>query len=437
MSDEKPIKFQAFDGIDRPSLSIANDCVHCGFCLSACPTYLQTGNELDSPRGRIYLMKSALEGRIPMGGGLVKYLDLCLGCLGCETACPSGVDYSALVEMSKAQIERKHRRPLGERIFRAMLFCIFPYAKRLKAMLPALWLYQASGARGLIQRCGILSKISGKLARMEGMMPEVKGASLFAGLPEVTAPKGRRRYRVGMLAGCVQSVLFPQTNEATVRVLAESGCEVVIPKNQGCCGALSLHSGRLDEARGFARANIKLFDKADFDAVIVNAAGCGSTMKEYGHLFAEDAVFAQRAERVANKTKDVMEFLADVGLRGNLKEVKMRATYQDACHIAHGQRIKSQPRAVIRQIPGVELIELGESDVCCGSAGIYNLTQPEMAEGLLERKLENLERTKAEALLAGNPGCLLQIKKGIKERGLSIETLHPIELVDRAYGGKR
>lgn len=431
----KNTTFQAFDEVDKPSLDIIEDCVHCGFCLPACPTYLETGNELDSPRGRIYLMKSAVEGRIPMGDALVKHLDLCLGCLACETACPSGVRYGNLVETARSQIERRYERPFSDKLFRRLLFSIFPYPKRFKAILPFLYLYQATGIKRLIQSSGILSKFSSKLSRMDSMLPEVKLSSLFSRLPDIVQPKGKKRFQVAFLTGCVQSVIFPETNAATIRVLAENGCKVIIPKGQGCCGALSVHSGRLSEGRDFARHNADVFEDYDVDAVIVNSAGCGSTMKECGELLKEDATCAGSAEKLSAKTKDVMEFLADVGLSGNLNELKLKVTYQDACHIAHAQRIKAHPRKVIKQIPGIEFVELPESDLCCGSAGIYNMVQPEMSEKLLNRKIANLKETGADILVAGNPGCLLQIRKGIKQNGLNIKTAHPVELLDWAYRG--
>ncbi len=377
-------------------------------------------------------MKSAVEGKIPMGDGLVKHLDLCLGCLACEPACPSGVRYGSLIEAARYQIERRYERPYLERLYRSLLFSIFPYPKRLKLLLPFLYSYQATGLRRLINNLRVLPK---SLAHAEGMLPDIKFSSLFSSLPKVTKAKGKKRFRVAMLTGCIQSVLFSQTNEATVRVLAENGCEVVIPENQGCCGALSTHSGRLAEGRNFARANVDVFTKYDIDAVIVNSAGCGSSMKEYGELLKDDPDYAGRGEKLSEKSKDVMEFLADIGLQGELKELKLRVTYQDACHIAHAQGIKAHPRKIIKQIPGIEFVELPESELCCGSAGIYNMVQPEMSQGLLERKISNLKETNVQYLVAGNPGCLLQIQMGIKQSGLDIKTAHPIELLDWAYRG--
>ncbi|MER3446947.1 MAG: glycolate oxidase [Candidatus Dadabacteria bacterium] len=430
----KNTAFPAFDEIDKPSLSIIRDCVHCGFCLTACPTYLETGNELDSPRGRIYLMKSAIEGRISMGEALVRHLDLCLGCLACETACPSGVDYSHLIESSRSQIERRYKRPLLDRLYRSLLFSIFPYPKRLRLLLPFLFLYQAMGIRGLVRSSGVLHKLSDKLSHMEGMLPEVKSA-FSSPLPNLMPAEGRRRFRVALLTGCVQGVLFPETNEATVRVLAENGCEVVIPQGQGCCGALSLHSGRLSESREFARSNIEIFENPDFDAIIVNSAGCGSAMKEYGEILKRDSRYAERGEKFGKRVKDIMEFLSDIGIQGELKELRLRVTYQDACHIAHAQRIKTHPRKIIKRIPGIEFVELPESEICCGSAGIYNLVEPEMSEKLLERKISKIKETGAQVLVAGNPGCLLQIGMGTRRYGLNIKTAHPVELLDWAYRG--
>jgi len=429
------IEDRAFDNQDRPSAEIIRDCVHCGFCLTACPTYLETGNELDSPRGRIYLMKSALEGELPMGGALVDHLDSCLGCLACEPACPSGVRYGALIEASRSQIERRFDRGAGDKLYRSIIFSMFPYPGRLRMLLPFLYLYQKLGVRGLLRSTGLLGKISRKMELMEEMLPEVESPTTPSALPPVLAAKGKKRFRVAMLTGCVQSVFLSNTNAATARVLAENGCEVVVPRNQGCCGALSVHSGRLSEGRDFARTTVKTFLDLDVDAVIVNSAGCGSTMKEYGDKLKDDPAFSAHARELANKTKDVMEFLSDIGLKGDLHELKLKVTYQDACHLGHAQRIKTHPRGVIETIPGLEFTEMPESDVCCGSAGIYNLVQPEMSQNLLERKINNLKTGEVDYLLAGNPGCLLQIQKGINKHGLGIKTAHPVELLDWSYRG--
>lgn len=428
--------FNAFDETDRPSTAIIEDCVHCGFCLSACPTYLETGNELDSPRGRIYLMKAAEEGRIPLRGSLVKHLDMCLGCLGCEPACPSGVRYGRLIEAGRSQIERRYERPFFDRLFRSAIFSLFPYPGRLRLMNPLFYLYRKLGIRKIVRSTGVLNALSGRLARMEEMLPDVDSFASPAPLDEIIPAKGKRRFRVALLTGCVQSVFFSRTNDASVRVLAENGCEVLVPQGQGCCGALSVHSGRLSEGRDFARRLIETFESLEVDAVIVNSAGCGSTMKEYGEILGDDPEFAERAAELSRKTKDIMEFLDETGLSGDLKPLDLRVTYQDACHLGNAQRVKEQPRAVIRRIPGVELVELSESDLCCGSAGIYNLVEPGMSARLLERKMGHVKSTGVDILLAGNPGCLLQVQKGIKQHGLQIKTAHPIELLDWSYRGE-
>ena len=428
-------QYHAFDEQDKPSPDLIRDCVHCGFCLSACPTYLETGNELDSPRGRIYLMNAAVNGEIPLEGSLVKHLDMCLGCLACEPACPSGVQYGSLIEAGRSQIERRYERSTFDKYYRSAIFSLFPYPKRMKLMLPMFYIYQKLGLRSLIQSTGIIARFSQKLSKMEEMLPEVKSLTFPPELPEVIHAKGKQRYRVALLTGCVQSVFFSKTNEATARVLAENGCEVIVPQNQSCCGALSVHSGRLSEGRDFAKQTIMTFEGLEVDAIITNSAGCGSTMKDYGEILKDDPQYFERAEALSEKTKDVMEFLSDIGLQGNLKDLSVKVTYQDACHIGHAQRIKEQPREVLKEIPGLELIEMPESDLCCGSAGIYNLVQPEMSQNLLDRKMGNVKQNKVDYLVAGNPGCLLQIQKGIKSNGLNIKTAHPIELLDWSYRG--
>ena len=427
--------YQAFDNQDRPSADIIDDCVRCGFCLAACPTYLQTGNELDSPRGRIYLMNTASKGEIPLEGSLVKHLDACLGCLACEPACPSGVKYGSLIEAGRDQIDRRYERSTFDKLYRSTIFSLFPYNQRMKLMLPLFYVYQKLGLRSLIQSTGLIGRISKKLEKMEEMLPEVESPTFPKELPDLIPAKGKQRYRVAMLTGCVQSVFFSKTNEATARVLAENGCEVIVPQNQSCCGALSVHSGRLSEGRDFAKLTIQKFEALDVDAIVINSAGCGSTMKEYGEILKDDPKYSERAKALSEKCKDIMEFLSDIGLEGDLCELNIKVTYQDACHIGHAQRIKDQPREVIKQIPGLEFVEMPESDLCCGSAGIYNLVQPDMSTSLLERKMNNVRQNKVDYLVAGNPGCLLQIQKGIKNDGLNIKTAHPVQLLDWSYKG--
>lgn len=420
-----------FDDIDRPQKNIVDDCVHCGFCLSACPTYIETGNELDSPRGRIYLMGAVLDNKIPLGDSVVEHLDKCLGCLACETACPSGVEYRFLIEASRSQIERNYKRSAGDKLFRGLLFSILPYPEKLGRMLPFIYLYNKSGIRKLFNSFGVLKKISSSLNRMEQMIPDVNTMSVKK-FPEVISPENEKKYSVALLTGCVQNVFFSETNISTINVLKKLGCEVVIPGEQPCCGALSVHSGRLSEGRDFARKIIDKFSSLDVDSFIINSAGCGSAIKEYAYLLSEDPYYSQKAKRLAEKTKDIMEFIDEIGIDRNLNDLKMKITYQDACHISHGQNIRSAPRNILSKIPGLELIEMKNSDTCCGSAGIYNILQPDLAEDILAKKIESIENTSAECIVAGNPGCLLQIQKGLRERNRNLRIAHPIEILDKA-----
>ncbi|MGH7885820.1 MAG: (Fe-S)-binding protein [Thermodesulfobacteriota bacterium] len=426
--------YKAFDEIDRPSSKIIDDCVHCGFCLSACPTYLETGNELDSPRGRIYLIKSAAEGKIDMGESLVNHLDLCLGCLACETACPSGVKYGSLIERSRAQIERRYKRKWHDRLFKAVLFRIFPYASRLKLMLPFFYIVSILKIKNVLKP-KLLFRINPKIGSLFEMLPEVN-TPFVSSFPEVIHSKTKKNYKVGFLTGCVQSAFFSKTNHATVDVLTRNGCEVFIPRMQGCCGALSIHSGRLEEGRKFARKLIDIFSVLNLDAVIVNSAGCGSSMKEYSDILKNDPAYKVKAEMISGKTKDIMEFLCEIEFESKLNPLEIKVTYQDACHIVHGQGIRNQPRELLKRIPGLKLLEMKNSDHCCGSAGIYNIMQPEMSKRLLSEKLKNIEQLDPDYLVAGNPGCLIQIKKGIDQLNKKIKTAHPVELLYWSINGK-
>jgi len=420
-----------FDHIDKPSQSIIEDCVHCGFCLSACPTYLETGNELDSPRGRIYLIKSVMEERIPLGNFAVNHIDKCLGCLACETACPSGVKYRQLIETTRSQIERNYSRTLSDRLYRAFLFKLFPYQKRLSLILPFLYFYNKIGLRKLVASTGILKKISRNLHKMEQMVPLPDSVSITR-YPEVIPSRKKTKYRVAFLTGCVQNAFFSKTNRDSIEVLTKLGCEVVVPEHQQCCGALSNHSGRLEEGREFARHTIDTFGSLKVDYLVINSAGCGSNIKDYDDLFTPADKYFLKAKELSEKTRDIMEFIDEIGIDEDLKELKLKVTYQDACHISHGQSIIQAPRNVLLKIPGLRLIEMNESSHCCGSAGIYNLVQPEMAEQILRRKISNIEKTDADVLAVSNPGCLIQIQKGIRENGLKIKTVHPVELLNRA-----
>ena len=399
------------------------DCVHCGLCLTACPTYRELGTEMDSPRGRIYLMKALEEGAIEMTSDVARHLDLCLGCRACETACPSGVRYGELIEAARPFVEERHRRTRFDRWRRELIALIFPQPHRLRMALRPLV---------VLERLGVLAPLR-SWSSFLAMLPRLDVA---APLAEVTPARGNERHRVGLVAGCVAQVLFPQTNAATVRVLARNGCTVVTQATQTCCGALYLHAGKPEEARACARRNLDAFP-ADLDAVIVNAAGCGAVLKEYGNLLADDPTHAERAGAFSAKVRDVTEFLAALPLVPPSGAIRARVTYHDACHLAHGQGVRDAPRHLLRQIPGVELVELPEADTCCGSAGSYNLTEPAMARRLAEHKVANIRATGATCVAAANPGCILQIQAALQRAGLSTRVVHPIELLDQAYREKR
>ena len=397
------------------------DCVHCGLCLQACPTYVELGTEMDSPRGRIYLMRALNDGALAMTPEVARHLDLCLGCRACETACPSGVHYGQLIEGARSFVEGAHRRGPFDRWGRRAIEWIFPYPTRLRALLAPLRLAQRLGLWPLITR----------LIPMAAMIPSHGNAGA---LPETTAAYGVERHRVGLLTGCVAQVMFGETNHATARVLARNGCTVIAPATQSCCGALSLHSGARAAALDSARRLIDAFGD-DLDAIIVNAAGCGALMREYGELLKGDAVYAERAQRFSAKVRDVSEWLAALPIEPPPAVAPVRMTYHDACHLAHGQQVREQPRALLRAVPGIELVELPESDLCCGSAGSYNLTEPAMAARLQARKVANIATTNAQCVVAGNPGCILQIQAGLRRRGDAAPVRHPIEVLDRAYRG--
>ena len=417
-----PISAQpsAFTAPDAPDFEDLRACVHCGICLPQCPTYLVLGEEMDSPRGRLYLMRAAAEGRIGLSDVFAHHLDLCLGCRACESACPSGVPFGSLLEATRAQFERRAPARTSSRLARFAL-SVFPEPGRLGALLAPLRLYQRSGLQSLARRSGLFDHFP-RIAALDALLPIVPTASP---LPERVAAHGTPRGRVALLIGCVQRHLYPGVNRDTARLLALAGWDVVIPSGQGCCGALDLHAGGLETFRTRARTLASSFPE-DVDFVVTNAAGCGSAMKEYGHWLPDDADVVAFAAR----TRDVSELLATADLP--LGPVDVTATYHDACHLAHGQRIRREPRALLERIPGLRLVDLPESELCCGSAGIYNLVQPDMADRLLARKLEHIAGTRARVVVAGNPGCLLQIAKGARARGLDLEVLHPVELLARS-----
>ena len=413
-----------------------DDCVHCGFCLPHCPTYQSWGEEMDSPRGRIDLMRGLRDGKIPMTPTVVSHFDKCLGCLACVTTCPSGVRYDILIEETRAKVERTHRRPLNERLFRGMVFSIFPYPWRLRVIGALLLLYARSGLRWLVHKSGLLRLLPANLQQMEAMSPEVGWKELTRALPERVPPAGPARARVGVVAGCVQRVFLPGVNEATLRVLAAEGCEVLVPAGQGCCGALSMHSGRDEESLHFARALIARFERVPVDAIVINSAGCGSHLKDYGRLFRNDPVWAERARTFSAKVKDVHEFLAALGPpRAARHPIRARVAYHDACHLAHGQRIRSQPRMLLRSIPELEVVDVLDGEQCCGSAGTYNLFQPASADEVGERKVAAVLKTRAELLASANPGCTLHIQRLLRAKGINLRAAHPVEILDASIRG--
>lgn len=422
----------AFDEHDPPSRELIDECVHCGFCLPSCPTYLLWGEEMDSPRGRIYLMKLANEGRVEMTDTFVRHFDQCLGCMGCLTACPSGVEYNKLIESTRQQIERRHPRSLGEKLFRQLIFGLFPHPERLRLLLPLMRLYKRSGLKRVVEKSGVLSKVPAQLAGMHAMLPNVTRTTMSTKVPEYTEARGQRRARVGLLTGCVQRVFFPQVNTATARVLAAEGCDVYAPSKQGCCGALALHSGRAEEAKDYARKLIDTFEEYDLDYVAVNAAGCGSSMKEYGYLLRDDPQYADRAAKFAERVRDATELLAELGPVAPRRAIKATVAYHDSCHLAHAQGVRQQPRSVLHSIPGIEIVPIAEGDICCGSAGIYNLVEPEPAQELGERKVRHIYETEAQIVASANPGCTLQIAATAKRLGRPLKVLHPVEILDIA-----
>lgn len=415
-----PRPLGAFDAEDPPDWEGLLDCVHCGICLPQCPTYRVLEQEMDSPRGRLYLMRAATEGRIGLTENFVLHMDRCLGCRACETACPAGVPFGRLIEETRGQIERRIPRPLARRLLGRLVLGVFPERRRLGALLVLLRLYQESGLQRLVRASGLLRRFP-RLAAMDRLLPPGAGASPVA-LPAETAPRGVARGTVALLEGCVQAQLFPDVNRATVSLLGRAGYRVLVPPGQGCCGALHLHWGDRAGGRARARRNVAAF--ADADWIATTSAGCGAAMREYGHLLPGDVGAARHAARV----RDVSELLAEA-LPGPRRRLDLTVTYHEPCHLAHGQRVREAPRALLRAIPGVRLVELAESDLCCGSAGVYNLMEPGIAGRLLERKLEHVLATGASVVVTGNPGCLLQLRMGLAARGLAIRACHPVELL--------
>jgi glycolate oxidase iron-sulfur subunit len=425
--------FPRFDSHNPPDPKLIDACVHCGFCLATCPSYRVIGKETDSPRGRIYLMDGVNEGQIPLSPATVQHFDSCLGCLACVTTCPSGVRYDKLIEATRQQVERNHPRSLPEKLLRQLIFSTFPYPNRMRWLLRPLGIYQKSGLQQWVRSLNFLKTLSPQLAAMEAMLPTISPQAFQDPLPEVVPAQGTPRYRVGLILGCVQRLFNPEVNNATVRVLAANGCEVVMPRSQGCCAALTHHQGQEEQTKTLARQLVDSFAETGVDYVLVNASGCGHTLKEYGNILSDDPQYREKAKDFANRVKDVQEFLATVGLTAPLSPLQdepLTLVYQDACHMLHGQKISVQPRQLLRQIPGVRLREPVDAALCCGSAGVYNILQPEVAAELGRQKVENLTNTGASVIVSANIGCFIQISRHLKLQGKELPILHPMQLLD-------
>ncbi len=428
-----PLLASAFDVHHPPSREIIDTCVHCGFCLPVCPTYVLWNEEMDSPRGRIYLMKLAADGQATINSQWVGHFDTCLGCMACMTACPSGVDYGKLIEATRAQIERKHNRGFTEKLFRKFVFGFFTRPDRLHTLRWPLLLYQRSGFQKLLRVSGALKIFPERLRAMEALLPRIPNTERIA---EVTPAQGKKRVRVGLLLGCVQREFFPNVNAATARVLSAEGCEVVAPEFQPCCGALMVHAGEEEAALRLARRTIDAFERAEVDFVVTNAAGCGSNLREYGHLLRDDAQYAERAKQFAAKCADICEILAVLPPIAKRHPLRARVAYHDACHLQHAQGVRLQPRSVLAQIPELEVLEIAESAVCCGSAGIYNLVQPDAANALGDRKAQNITPLKADVVVTGNPGCILQLRASLARAGSRMPVVHTVQLMDASLRGQ-
>jgi glycolate oxidase iron-sulfur subunit len=417
---------------DKPQQSDLDRCVHCGLCLNACPTYRELGLEMDSPRGRIYQMVQIAAGA-PITSSYREHIDLCLACRGCESACPSGVQYGRLVEAARADIETNTVRPWQSRMLRSLVFKHLLQSPALMTIAGSMiYLYQASGLQRLARGSGLL-KLFGKFGRLEQLAPPAEVPFFFNKIGRTYPAEGERKLRVAMMAGCLANVSFARLNEATVRVLQKNGIEVVIPRGQACCGALHMHAGIRDQARKLARRNIDAVLAGGYDAIITNAAGCGSTLKEYHELLEHDPEYAEKATQFVKLMRDVTELLGSIPLNRDMRDLPWRVTYQDSCHLAHGQKVRKQPRSLLQQVPGLVFREMPLSDVCCGSAGIYNVLHTDMAMDILERKMSSVNPMKVDVIATSNPGCMLQLRAGARIFGSGERVMHVIEVLDEAY----
>ena len=419
----------------RPLDEIVHNCIHCGMCLPVCPTYALTFREESSPRGRIRLIRSVHEEKLALTPEFVHEMNFCLDCQACETACPAGVAYGSLVEDARRLIHERKKDPARLRLLKwVLLRVILASAGRTKLAARLLRLYRKTGLMGWVQKSGLLGRFSPRLARTHGLLPQLREEFFDESVPETLRPDGPVRGRVALLTGCVMNILHARTHRDTVEVLLRNGFEVLIPRPQECCGSLHGHNGDLRMARSLARRNVDLFGSLEIDALVVDSAGCGAFIKEYGRVLEGDPDYSERAASLSARTKDVTEFLVEAGFDKPAWPVRKRVTYHEACHLVHTQKISTQPRSVIHSIPGIEFVELPEATWCCGSAGIYTVTQFDDSMALLERKMKNIASTGAEIVLTANPGCHLQLELGIRNSGLSMEVMHPVSLLRRAYG---
>jgi glycolate oxidase iron-sulfur subunit len=427
-------KRSAFDAHHAPEQPVMDQCVHCGFCLPACPTYQLWGDEMDSPRGRIWLMRKASTGNAPLDTTFRTHIDQCLGCMACMTACPSGVEYNKLIEDTRGQVERNTPRSFSDRLFRWLLFATFPHPARLRAMRWPLAFYQSSGLQKLVRKSGLLKLLPSRLAAMEQLLPTVP---LRNPAPTPAAATKPTRGRIVMLTGCVQDAFFPRVNAATERILRAAGYEVIVPEGQGCCGALHVHSGHDIEAAAYAKRLIAQLEAANPEIIAINAAGCGSTMKEYGHLLRDDPAWAERAQHFAAKCRDVSELLAPIAATDlSFQPLPLRIAYQDACHLRHAQGIYAQPRSLLSAIPQLDIAEIADANTCCGSAGVYNLLYPETAAELGDRKAAHVLDAHPQALVSANPGCLLQLQSALRRNGhAELPAFHTVEILDASLRG--
>jgi glycolate oxidase iron-sulfur subunit len=428
------VSLPVFDDIERPQDAKISTCIHCGLCLDKCPTYRALGTEMDSPRGRIYLIKAVNEGRLPMTRKFIEHMYLCLDCRACETACPSHVEFGDLMERARGQIERHVPRPRTERLLRHLVFReLFPYNWRMEQVFYAMRWYQRLGLQALLRRVNFLGLLPERLKSLEAMLPALPKRPFTRSVPEVLSGQPPVTKRVGLFSGCVMNLFYAEVHHASSRVLQANGCDVWISPHQVCCGALHMHAGEREQARQLARHNIAAFEQRHVDVIVNNAAGCGAQLKAYGELLAADPAFAARAHRFSAKVQDIAECLAQEPLRGPLGAVPKRVVYDDPCHLLHAQRIQQPPRALLQQIPELHLVPLTDADFCCGAAGVYNITNPELSMRILSRKMEHVLAADPEIITTGNPGCMMQLRTGVQQAQRDIPVLHPIELIDAAY----